>query len=123
MKSLLSACLLMTLAFVGCNSKTSSTESAVDTAPPPEDVTKEWKLGAALWTFHTFNFPDALAKVDSAGLEYIEPNTFHAAGPALKDSLILQLSPAGIEKLKALIRQRGLKVESVYIAGDSTLAS
>lgn len=123
MNTRLFACLLLAVAFVGCNSQTGTTESAVNTAPPSGDAALEWKLGVALWTFHTFSFPDALAKVDSAGLEYIEPNTFHAAGPELKDSLILQLSPAGLEKLKALIGQRGLKVGSVYIAGDSTLAS
>jgi sugar phosphate isomerase/epimerase len=123
MKSFLYACLLASVAFASCNSNNSTTESAANTAATTEDVTKKWKLGVALWTFHTFNFPDALAKVDSAGIEYIEPNTFHNAGPALKDSLIMQLSPDGIEKLKAMIQERGLKVESIYIAGDSTLGS
>jgi hypothetical protein len=35
---------------------------------------KDWKFGIALWTFHTVSFSDALNKVDSAGLKYIEPN-------------------------------------------------
>src|SRR6476469_8345987 len=69
------------------------------------------------------NFPEALNKVDSAGLKYIEPNTFHKSGPELKDSLISQLSPAGINKIKALIAQKGLRCESIYIAGDTTLQS
>lgn len=123
MKTLLYACLSVTVAFAACNSKKNITDSTTDTAATAEEVTKDWKFGVALWTFHTFNFPDALDKVDSAGLTYIEPNTFHKAGPELKDSLILQLSPAGIEKLKALIEQKGLKAESIYIAGDSTLES
>ena len=83
----------------------------------------DWKLGAALWTFHTVDFPKSLDKVDSAGIKYIEPNTFHSAGPELKDSMILQLSPAGIEKLKAMIAKKGLKAESIYIVGDSTINS
>ena len=61
--------------------------------------------------------------MDSAGLKYIEPNTFHNAGPALKDSMILQLSTAGIEKLKAMIAEQGLICESIYIVGDSTINS
>ncbi|MEP6846436.1 MAG: sugar phosphate isomerase/epimerase, partial [Panacibacter sp.] len=77
----------------------------------------------ALWTFHDVNFPKSLDKVDSAGITYIEPNTFHGAGPELKDSMIMQLSPAGIEKLKSLTAQKGLKIESLYIVGDSTIAS
>ena len=87
------------------------------------DPSKDWKFGVALWTFHTVNFPESLDKVDSAGLKYIEPNTFHKAGPELKDSLISQLSAAGIEKLKSLIEKKGLKCESIYIVGDSTIQS
>ena len=77
-----------------------STVSTVDPA-------KDWKFGVALWTFHDVNFPESLNRVDSVGLKYIEPNTFHSAGPELKDSMIMRLSPAGIEKLKALIAQKG----------------
>jgi L-ribulose-5-phosphate 3-epimerase len=97
-------------------SKTSSTEAAAD---PLND----WNLGVALWTFHTFNFPDALAKIDSTGLEYIEPNTFHGTGPVLNDSMILQLSPSGLRKLKEMINAKGFKTESIYIVGDSTVQS
>ncbi len=112
--------LFITVIFAACNNKSTSNQSNTETS---QDVAKNWKFGVALWTFHTFNFPDALAKVDSAGLTYIEPNTFHKAGPELKDSMILQLSPAGITKLRTLIDQKGLKAESVYIVGDSTIQS
>jgi sugar phosphate isomerase/epimerase len=77
----------------------------------------------ALWTFHTVDFPASLDKADSAGLKSIEPNTFHKAGPELKDSLILQLSPAGVNKLKSLIAKKGLICESIFIVGNSTLQS
>ncbi|HVX28112.1 MAG TPA: sugar phosphate isomerase/epimerase [Parafilimonas sp.] len=97
------------------NDSTSTTASSVN----PSD----WKFGVALWTFHDVNFPQSLDKVDSAGLVYIEPNTFHDAGPEFKDSTIGQLSMASIDKLKDMIAQKGLKVESLYIVGDSTMAS
>ena len=35
----------------------------------------------------------------------------------------MQLSPVGIEKLKAMIAAKGLTVESIYIVGDSTINS
>jgi sugar phosphate isomerase/epimerase len=125
MKILLYVCFFWLIALPACNQEKTTADQATDTTTTHTngDLTKDWKFGVALWTFHTFNFPDALAKVDSAGLAYIEPNTFHKTGPALKDSLILQLSPAGIEKLKALIAQKGLKAESIYIVGDSTIQS
>lgn len=105
-----------------CNDETKTNDDA-DTAVSTVDPAKDWKFGAALWTFHTVNFPESLNKVDSAGLKYIEPNTFHSAGPDLKDSMILQLSPAGIEKLKSMIAAKGLTCESIYIVGDSTIDS
>ncbi len=84
---------------------------------------KDWKLGVALWTFHTVSFSEALDKVDSAGVKYIEPNNFTKTLPELKDSSLMQLSPAGIKKLKSLIEQRGLKCESVYLAGSNDVNS
>jgi L-ribulose-5-phosphate 3-epimerase len=120
MKKLIYACLFASLALASCNRQKTEKESATGTAAATPD---DWKFGVALWTFHTFNFPEALAKVDSSGLTFIEPNTFHKAGPELKDSLISQLSVAGLGKLKTLIDQKGLKAGSIYIAGDTTLES
>ena len=87
----------------------------------PVNPAKDWKFGVALWTFHTVSFSQGLEKVDSAGLKYIEPNNFTKTLPELKDSSLMQLSPAGIKKLKSLIEQRGLKCESVYVAGGKNI--
>ncbi len=124
MKKAILPVLLLSLFFAACNnSQTTDTKSTDSTATSSVDPAKDWKFGVALWTFHNVNFPQSLDKVDSAGLKYIEPNTFHGAGPELKDSMILQLSPSGIEKLKSLIASKGLICESIYIVGDSTLKS
>lgn len=88
---------------------------------PSEVENKDWKLGVALYTFHTFSFPEALAKADSAGVEYVEAFTFGKAGADLDDSLILQLSPAGIDKLKQLIKASGVHMQSIYIVGGKTV--
>lgn len=116
--------LLIILSFAAPACQEGKTEEDRNSAESTTVVdTKDWKLGAALWTFHTVNFPESLDKVDSAGIKYIEPNTFHSAGPELKDSMVMQLSTAGIEKLKEMITRRGLIAESIYIAGDSTINS
>ena len=120
MRTFLYSVLFISLLFIACNSGENSKSTPDATA---EDVSKNWKLGVALWTFHTFSFPETLVKADSAGLKYIEPNTFAKSGPELKDSMILQLSPSGIEKLKAMIEKQGLTTESLYIVGDSTIES
>lgn len=125
MKTTIASLTFMTLFFVACNNNqaTSNTNTADSLSTSTVDPAKDWKFGIALWTFHTVDFRQSLDKVDSAGLKYIEPNTFVKAGPELKDSVIGRLSPQGIEKLKAMIAQKGLICESLYIVGDSTLKS
>ena len=124
MKKIITLLVCTTLFFVSCNDNGPADKSGTDSETTSSvDPAKDWHFGVALWTFHTVNFPQSLDKVDSSGLKYIEPNTFHSAGPEFKDSMILQLSSAGIEKLKAMIAQKGLICESIYIVGDSTLQS
>ena len=53
---------------------------------PSEVENNDWKLGVALYTFHTFSFPEALAKADSAGVEYVEGFTFGKAAGFVFDS-------------------------------------
>lgn len=113
-----------TIIFAACNSGTpSSTTTDSTAAASTVDPSKDWHFGVALWTFHDVDFPQSLDKVDSAGLVYIEPNTFHSAGPGFKDSVVGQLCLASIDKLKSLIAQKGLKIESLYVVGDTTIAS
>lgn len=125
MKKLLTALTAILLLVTSCNNGTSNNNKSTSdsTATSSVDPAKDWKFGVALWTFHNVNFPQSLDEVDSAGLTYIEPNTFHSAGPEFKDSVIGQLSPQGIQKLKDLVAKKGLKVESIYIVADSTIGS
>src|ERR1700704_116825 len=101
----ISSLLFGAIIFTACNRSPSSVED------------NDWKLGVALYTFHTFSFPDALAKADSSGVAYVEGFTFEKAGADLDDSLVLQLSSAGIDKLKELIQKSGLHMESIYVVG------
>src|SRR5512145_2720045 len=109
---LLSIIGIVLVAFISKRTSRSTISSYTDSVNP-----KEWKFGIALWTFHTFSFAESLEKADSAGLKYIEPNNFTKTGPELKDSLMMMLSPAGIQKVKAMIEKRGLICESIYIGG------
>ena len=113
---------LLLIAFTACTDQPADSNSS-DTTSSASALPKDWKFGIALWTFHDMNFPESLLRVDSAGIKYIEPNTFHQAGPELKDTLVGKLSVAGLAKLKSLIADHGLNCESVYVVGDSTIAS
>jgi len=114
---LTSMVLLITVSFIISSAQKSSEKNKMQFS----NSTNEWKLGVALYTFHTFSFPEALSKADSAGVKYIEGFTFGKSGPELKDSMVMQLSPAGIDKLKQMINEKGLKMESIYVVGGNTI--
>ena len=88
-----------------------------------QDVAKDWKLGIAMWTFHNFTFEEAIAKTDSAGLEYVEIFPFQKSIKELNDTIISKLSPAGIEKLKQFLKDKNIKVGSIYAFGGKTVES
>ena len=125
MKTTILSLLIASLLLAACNSNqvTNTTNTPDSLSASSIDPARDWKLGIALWTFHTVDFLQSLDKVDSAGIKYIEPNTFVKVGGELKDSVIGRLSSAGIEKLKSMIAQKGLICETLYIVGDSTLQS
>lgn len=105
-----------------CGGKKAETETAA-TSASTVDVANDWKLGIAFWTFHTFSLPEALDRIDSSGLDIVEAPTFFKSGVALKDSLIGDLSPAGLEQVKALFKKHNIVIESMYIGGDKTVES
>jgi L-ribulose-5-phosphate 3-epimerase len=115
------------LLFTACNNPSANNNNADSTTNSTANASvnpaNDWHLGVALWTFHTVPFSQSLNLVDSTGLKYIEPNTFHNAGPELKDSAIFKLSPAGIDTIKSMIDRHGLICRSIYIVGDNTIAS
>src|SRR6185295_18227778 len=110
-----SSIILMMLLFLNCGNQKPPQQSTAGTG--------DWKLGIALWTFHTVNFPQSLSMVDSCNVRFIEPNTFHKTGADLKDSLLGDLSPAGIEKVKQMARDKNLTIGSIYLAGGKNIAT
>lgn len=99
-----------------------STKSVAQIANQSEqEIAKKWKLGIAMWTFHNFTFEEAIAKTDSAGLEYVEIFPFQKSIKELNDTIISKLSPAGIEKLKQFLKDKNIKVGSIYAFGGKTV--
>ena len=109
--------LAIAILFSACGSSNTATNEATATG----DSAKPLTLGVALWTFHNVDFPTSLKMADSAGLKLVEPNTFHSAGKELNDTLLGQLSPAGIEKLKSYADQLNIKIGSLYLGGGKTI--
>jgi L-ribulose-5-phosphate 3-epimerase len=110
--------LVLTALFASCGSNKTASTSEADATDSSNNLT----LGVALWTFHNVDFPTSLKMTDSAGLKIVEANTFHKTGKELNDSLLGQLSTAGVEKLKGYAQQHGISFGSLYLGGGKTIA-
>jgi len=111
------------LAFAKCNSgnstKTTSTDSTA-TVKDTSNVTDNWKLGVQMWTFRVFTFAEALDKVDSAGIKYIEAFWGQPLGAGMKDSFGIRMSDASKDKLKQLLKQKGISMVAMGVIEPKT---
>jgi len=84
-------------------------------AGDPKDVTGHWKLGVQMWTFRKFTFMEALDKVDSAGIKYIEAFWGQPLGQGLKDSFGIRMSEDSKAKIKQWLRQKHISIVAMGV--------
>ncbi|HVZ98119.1 MAG TPA: sugar phosphate isomerase/epimerase [Chitinophagaceae bacterium] len=118
----LSTCFFIGL--MGCNSSgTNGSSSGTDStgiAPDTSNVTADWKIGVQMWTFRMFPFADALDKVDSAGVHYIEAFWGQPLGAGMKDSFGIRMSDDSKAKLKQLLQQKGIQIVAMGVIAPGT---
>jgi sugar phosphate isomerase/epimerase len=109
-----------------CNSSTDSkSDATTDSASAASsadtsNVTAIWKLGVQMWTFRMFTFAEALDKVDSCGIKYIEAFWGQPLGAGLKDSFGIRMSDASKTKIKDLMNQKGIKMVAMGVITPKT---
>ena len=112
------------IALTQCNSTTSKTDTTTDSTSvatsDSNNVTANWKLGVQMWTFRMFPFADALDKVDSAGIKYIEAFWGQPLGAGMKDSFGIRMSDESKAKLKQLLQQKGISIVAMGVIVPST---
>jgi len=67
-----------------------------------------------------FTFAEALDKVDSCGIKYIEAFWGQPLGAGLKDSFGLRMSDASKTKIKDLMNQKGIKMVAMGVITPKT---
>jgi len=82
----------------------------------------EWKTGVALYSFNHFRFAEALNKSDSAGAKYVEGFSFHQLGKEFSDSSMSAMTEEMIDRMKAMLDQKKIKMESMYVGSARTAA-
>ena len=107
-----------------CNSGTSTTTTSTDStstvSTDTSNVTANWKIGVQMWTFRMFTFAEALDKVDSAGVKYIEAFWGQPLGDGLKDSFGIRMSDESKAKLKQLLQKKGISIEAMGVISPAT---
>jgi sugar phosphate isomerase/epimerase len=118
-------CLAAVTSFIACNdqpkqaddSKKDSTSAAADSS----SVTKNWKIGVQLWTFHYFPFVTAIAKADSAGVKYVEAFPGQPLGGDMKDTFGIRMSADSRAKIKQLLQSKGISIVAMGVIVPQTI--
>lgn len=112
-------CLLYITLLAQCNNQSSNKTTNNDTTATSEtnaaNVTANWKIGVQMWTFKEFSFADALNKVDSAGVKYIEAYWGQKLGNGTKDSFGINMSAESRSKLKELLQSKGIQIVAMGV--------
>ncbi len=123
MKKLISSSLFLCLTiflFTRCNN---ATQPATDNAASKDyvDVTKSWKLGVQMWTFHYFPFVTALEKADSAGIKFLEAYPGQPLGGELKDTFGIRMSALSRSKIKQYLQLKGMSIVAMGVISPATI--
>lgn len=76
-----------------------------------------WKLGSQAYTFRLFTFAQALDKIDSCGLRYVEIFPGQIIGDGSTEKVGPLLSEAGRKKMKALAKNKNINIAAFGVVG------
>jgi len=131
MKKLAYACLfcfsvIVIMCLSGCGGPAGNTTPSDSTTKPTDsaaaDVTKDWKIGVQLWTFHTAGpFVTSIERTDSAGLKYVEAFPGQPLGGDMKDTFGIRMSAESKAKIKQLLQAKGIQIVAMGVITPKTL--
>lgn len=73
-----------------------------------------------MWTFRVFTFAEALDKVDSCGVKYIEAFWGQPLGAGLKDSFGIRMSDESKARIKDLLKSKGIQMVAMGVIVPKT---
>lgn len=83
-----------------------ATESSVSNEHPESEL--GWKLGAQAYTFRLFTFVEALDKIDSCGLDYVEAYSGQEIGGGIPGTMSYKMDAATREKVLDKLKEKGV---------------
>ena len=94
----------------------SSCAATKQTANRPEEKLG-WKLGSQAYTFRLFTFAQALDKIDSCDLRFVEAFPGQTIGAGSTEKMDYSLSPEGRKKVKALLKAKNITLHAYGVVG------
>lgn len=91
---------------LSCNNSSRVHKSGIEM--PEEKLA--WHLGAQAYTFKNFTFAQALDKIDSCGLKYVEAFPKQEIGNGIKGSMNYTMDASTRKQIKILLQQKGIKM-------------
>ncbi|GAB3995481.1 hypothetical protein GCM10028807_35720 [Spirosoma daeguense] len=85
----------------------------------PEDKAG-WKLGAQAYSFRLFPFAEALRKIDSCGLKYVEAFPGQTIGGGIDGKMDFTMDAATRQAVKKLIKDKGLTLVAYGVVNPKT---
>lgn len=102
------------------NTSSAEAESSVqDTDDYPEEQLN-WKLGAQAYTFRMFTFAEALDKIDSADLRYVEAFPGQTVGAGSDEKLTYTLSEEGRELVRKLLKEHDITLHAFGVINGNS---
>lgn len=101
---------------ISCSSKLNSAKTNTQNAP---ELNLGWKLGAQAYTFNRFNFTQALAKIDSCGLHFVEAYPQQIIGGGIQEKMNYHMSEATKTYVKNLLKSKGIRLVSYGVIKTS----
>lgn len=102
----------LTLILIVC----SSPQSFAQKKMRPSD----WKIGIQAWTFHLFTFAEALDKIDSCGVKYVEGFPNQEIGGGIEGKMDYHMNAVKRKEIKKLLRKHGMKMISYGVVSPKT---
>jgi sugar phosphate isomerase/epimerase len=84
----------------------------------PEDKAG-WKLGSQSYTFRLFSFADALRKIDSCGLKYVEAFPGQTIGGGIEGTMDFHMDAAKRQQVKGLLKKSGITMTAFGVVNAS----
>ncbi|NGM61098.1 sugar phosphate isomerase/epimerase [Sphingobacterium sp. SGG-5] len=99
-----------------------ATSSRTKTSSSHPEESLGWHLGSQAYTFKNFTFTEALDKIDSCGLRYVEAYSGQEIGGGIDEKMGPRMSERSKQYVRALLKKKNITLEAygvVYAKNDA----